>query len=61
VSARVLDYKPEIIVALPDSSAKNFHQYVPATRKTRALLEVDEWTSLEAGIEQMLIAAKDWR
>jgi len=34
---------------------------VPATRKTRALLEVEEWTSLEAGIEQMLIAAKDCR
>jgi len=61
VSARVLDYRPEIIVALPDSSLKNFHQYVPATRKTRALLEVDEWTSLKAGIEQMLVATKDWR
>jgi len=59
VSAHVLDFRPEVIVANPDPSAKNFHQYVPATRKTRALLEVEEWTSLEAGIQQMLEAAQN--
>ncbi|MFM9121440.1 MAG: NAD-dependent epimerase/dehydratase family protein, partial [Actinomycetota bacterium] len=59
VSARVLDFRPEVIVANPDPGARNFHQYVPATRKTRALLEVEEWTSLEAGIQQMLEAAQN--
>jgi dTDP-glucose 4,6-dehydratase len=54
VSAAELNFTPEIRVAETSANPEKFHQYVPSNSDTRAYLNVQEWTSLNAGITQMI-------
>jgi dTDP-glucose 4,6-dehydratase len=54
VSAAELNFTPEIRVAETSANPEKFHQYVPSNSDTRAYLNVQEWTSLNAGIAQMI-------
>jgi nucleoside-diphosphate-sugar epimerase len=54
VSSAELNFTPEIKVAKTPDDPKKFHQYVPSNSNTRSFLNVQEWTSLESGIAQMI-------
>jgi nucleoside-diphosphate-sugar epimerase len=54
VSAKELKFTPEIKVANTSNNPSQFHQYVPSNSDTRSYLNVEEWTSLEAGIALMI-------
>jgi dTDP-glucose 4,6-dehydratase len=54
VSAAELNFTPEIRVAETSANPERFHQYVPSNSETRSYLNVQEWTSLDAGIAQMI-------
>jgi len=54
VSEQILNFKPDINLAIPASNKTIFHQYVPATVMTRSFLKTEEWTSLEKSIELMI-------
>ena len=56
-SDQVLDFLPEIRVAQNSNPAEAIHQYVPANSKTRQILQVSEWTSLEETVNAMLLSA----
>jgi dTDP-glucose 4,6-dehydratase len=53
-SATELNFTPEIRVAETSANPEKFHQYVPSNSDTRSYLNVQEWTSLDAGIAQMI-------
>jgi nucleoside-diphosphate-sugar epimerase len=53
-SATELNFTPEIRVAETAANPEKFHQYVPSNSDTRSYLNVQEWTSLDAGIAQMI-------
>jgi len=57
VSAEVLNYVPEIVVAKAIDPSEPVHQYVPANLHTRQTLQVAEWTSLEEMIKRTLLYA----
>jgi nucleoside-diphosphate-sugar epimerase len=54
VSITELNFTPEIKVATTSNNPAQFHQYVPSNSDTRSYLNVEEWTSLEAGIALMI-------
>jgi dTDP-glucose 4,6-dehydratase len=58
VSITELNFTPEIKVATTSNNPAQFHQYVPSNSDTRSYLKVQEWTSLEAGITQMIKEAR---
>ena len=53
-SATELNFTPEIRVAETSANPEKFHQYVQSNSDTRSYLNVQEWTSLNAGIAQMI-------
>jgi nucleoside-diphosphate-sugar epimerase len=53
-SATELNFTPEIRVAETAANPEKFHQYVPSNSDTRSYLNVQEWTSLNSGIAQMI-------
>jgi nucleoside-diphosphate-sugar epimerase len=57
VSGEVLDHVPEIIVEKEIDPLEPVHQYVPANTRTRELLQVSEWTSLEEIIRRTMVHA----
>ena len=54
VSTTGLNFTPEIKIANAPDNLEQFHQYVPSNSDTRSYLNVQEWTSLEAGIALMI-------
>jgi len=57
-SAAELNFNPEIRVTKTSADPDTFHQYVPSNSDTRSYLNVQEWTSLNAGIAQMIRHSK---